>query len=142
MSSPFQRAFSSKSPIKQNHTDSKVELAPDRPMKDIQKTYDDNIAYAKGLLNRGKLSKENYQSVVDEENAMLKDWKIRKTAKPSLMDVAAGPTPPLFPAQRVWEKAKKVYQAIDTPEERTAIKDKLVEGWKNIKGPRSTKVDN
>jgi hypothetical protein len=58
------------------------------------------------------------------------------------MDVAAGPTPSLFPAQRVWEKAKKVYQAIDTPEERTAIKDKLVEGWKNIKGPRSTKVDN
>ena len=38
MSSPFQRAFSSKSPIKQNHTNSKIELAPDRPMEDIQKT--------------------------------------------------------------------------------------------------------
>ena len=54
----------------------------------------------------------------------------------------AGPMRPLFPAQRVWEKAKKVYQAIDTPEERPAIKDKLVEGWKNIKGPRSTRVGN
>ena len=83
MSSPFQRQFSAKSPIKQNHTNSKIELAPDRPMEDIQKTYDDNIAYAQGLLNKGKLSKENYQSVVDEENAMLKDWKTRKAAKPT-----------------------------------------------------------
>jgi len=59
-----------------------------------------------------------------------------------MMDLATGPIRPLFPAKRVWEKAKKVYQAIDTPEERAVIKSKVKEAWKNIKGPRSTKVGN
>ena len=101
MSSPFQRAFSSKHPLKEtNYHDPELKHQDSTPQKETE------------------------------------------SKKPSLRDVAAGPTRPLFPAQRVWEKAKKVYQAIDTPEERTAIKDKLVEGWKNIKGPRSTRVGN
>jgi hypothetical protein len=65
-----------------------------------------------------------------------------ESKKPSIRDVAAGPMRPFFPAERVWEKAKKVYQAVDTPEERTTIKNKVKEAWNIFKGPRSTKVDN
>ena len=109
MSSPFQRAFSSKHPLKEtNYHD-----------PELKRQEAGDLSLTEGLPKKETESK-----------------------KPSLRDVAAGPTRPLFPAQRVWEKAKKVYQAIDTPEERTAIKDKLVEGWKNIKGPRSTRVGN
>ena len=109
MSSPFQRAFSSKSPLKEtNYHD---------PELTRQKVED--ISLAEGLPKKETESK-----------------------KPSLRDMAAGPLRPFFPLQKVWKKAKKVYQAIDTPEERTAIKSKVKEAWKNIKGPRSTKVGN
>ena len=70
-------SIEAKNPFKINRK-SKIEQAPDRPMADIQETYDDNIAYAQNLLNKGKLSKENYQSFVEEEDAMLRDWRVRK----------------------------------------------------------------
>jgi len=105
MSSPFQRAFSSKSPLKET-------------------------GYRDPELTRQKMEDEGLPK------------KETESKKPSIRDVAAGPMRPLLPAQKVWEKAKKVYQAIDTPEERAAIKSKVKEAWKNIKGPRSTKVGN
>jgi len=113
MSSPFQRAFSSKSPLKQT-------LADTEPRS-----------------NRGskEMATEYFQDWTDQ--------KLKKKEKPNWRDMATGPMKsPLFPAKRMWEKAKKVYQAIDTPEERTALKNKVVEAWKNIKGPRSTRVGN
>ena len=58
-----------------------VEKAPDRPMADIQKTYDDNIEYAKSKLSGDKLN-----SYIEEEDAMLKDWRVRKAK-----DAAASP---------------------------------------------------
>ena len=74
---PIERKSSMKNPFKINRQNN-IEKAPDKSMSDIQKTYDENIAYAQNLLNKGKLSKENYQSFVEEEKAMVKDWKTRK----------------------------------------------------------------
>jgi len=54
------------------------ELAPDKPMSEVQSTYDSNISYAKDLLDKGKLTPENYQSFVEEEQGMVQDWKDRK----------------------------------------------------------------
>ena len=76
-------SIEAKNPFKINRK-SKIEQAPDRPMADIQETYDDNIAYAQNLLNKGKLSKENYQSFVEEEDAMLRDWRVRKAKDAAL----------------------------------------------------------
>lgn len=74
---PIERKSSMKNPFKINRQNN-IEQAPDKLMGDIQKTYDENIAYAQNLLNKGKLSKENYQSFVEEEKAMVKDWRTRK----------------------------------------------------------------
>jgi len=115
MSSPFQRAFSTKSPLKQKNR-------------------------TRFLKKLGYSDKEIHG---DNTETLLKQTEPQtKKKKPSMMDLATGPIRPLFPAKRVWEKAKKVYQAIDTPEERAVIKSKVKEAWKNIKGPRSTKVGN
>jgi len=103
MSSPFQRAFSSKHPLKQNHVDSKVEKRP----------------------------RFTSPTPVDPPSKKL-----------SMMDIATGPIHPLLPAKRIWEKAKKIYHAVDTPEERTAIKNKIKKAWNIFKGPRSTRVGN
>lgn len=65
-------------PIERKSSNGKDGLAPYKSISDIQKTYDDNIAYAKDQLNKGKLSQKNYDSFVEEEDAMLKDWKTRK----------------------------------------------------------------
>ena len=69
---PIERQSSMKNPFKINRKHD-VEKAPDRPMSDIQKTYDDNIEYAKSKLSGDKL-----KSYIEEEDAMLKDWKTRK----------------------------------------------------------------
>jgi len=64
--------------IERKSSNGKDGLAPYKSISDIQKTYDDNMAYAKNQLNKGKLSQKNYDSFVEEEKAMLKDWKTRK----------------------------------------------------------------
>ena len=44
----------------------KPELAPNKSMEEVNKTYSDNISYAKDLLDKGQLTPENYQSFVQE----------------------------------------------------------------------------
>ena len=77
---PIERQSSMKNPFKINRAHD-IEKAPDRPMSDIQKTYDDNIDYAKSKLSGDKL-----KSYIEEEDAMLKDWRSRKAK-----DAAASP---------------------------------------------------
>lgn len=77
---PIERQSSMKNPFKINRAHD-IEKAPDRPMSDIQKTYDDNIEYAKSKLSGDKL-----KSYIEEEDAMLKDWRSRKAK-----DAAASP---------------------------------------------------
>ncbi len=77
---PIERQSSMKNPFKINRAHD-IEKAPDRPMSDIQKTYDDNIDYAKSKLSGDKL-----KSYMEEEDAMLKDWRSRKAK-----DAAASP---------------------------------------------------
>ena len=77
---PIERQSSMKNPFKINRKHD-IEKAPDRPMADIQKTYDDNIEYAKSKLSGDKL-----KSYIEEEDAMLKDWRSRKAK-----DAAASP---------------------------------------------------
>ncbi len=77
---PIERQSSMKNPFKINRAHD-IEKAPDRPMSDIQKTYDDNIDYAKSKLSGDKL-----KSYIEEEDAMLKDWRARKAK-----DAAASP---------------------------------------------------
>jgi len=116
MSSPFQRAFSSKSPLKEpNYHD--PESKDHNPSRTAPET----------ATNRPRFTSP---TPVDPPSK-----------KPSMMDIATGPMQSSG-ARLLWETGKKIYQAIDTPQERAAIKSKIKEAWKNIKGPRSIKVGN
>ncbi len=86
---PIERKSSMENPFKINRRHD-IEKAPDRPMADIQKTYDDNIDYAKNKLSGDKL-----KSYIEEEDAMLKDWISRKAK-----DAAASP---FNKKSRCWE---------------------------------------
>ena len=86
------------------------ELAPDKPMSEVQATYDSNISYAKDLLDKGKLTPENYQSFVEEEQGMVQDWKDRKKKQ-----VSSIPFKKKDEDQKKYEKLfKKVKQKSET----------------------------
>lgn len=72
------------------------ELAPNKSMKEVNQTYNDNISYAKDLLDKGKLTPENYQSFVEEEQGMVNDWKTRKKSEADNSAFKMAPETPLF----------------------------------------------
>ena len=72
------------------------ELAPNKSMEEVNKTYNENISYAKDLLDKGKLTPENYQSFLEEEQGMVNDWKARKKSEADNAAFKMVPESPLF----------------------------------------------
>ena len=68
--------------IERKSSNGKDGLAPYKSISDIQKTYDDNMAYAKNQLNKGKLSQKNYDSFVGYNSQLIRHGRQkRKTIK-------------------------------------------------------------
>jgi len=116
MSSPFQRSFSSKSPL--------------------------NRGYKKIIdPHSGKGVAVDPLPVAKEKTLPESKPKYHKEVKPTLKDVMSGPMQKAhLPLEKMWNKAKSLYEAVDTPEERKALKTKLTQAWDTFKGPRSKKV--
>ena len=112
-SSPANMSHPIQNPFTKNRKHN-IERVPDRSMTDIQKTYDDNIEYAKSRLSGNEL-----KSYIEEENAMLKDWRSRKAkdaaASPMNATKGGGTTKVCLPKSKVnsmsAEEKKKVVRA-------------------------------
>ena len=136
MSSPFQRAFSSKSPLKETSYRDHENihgLVKQQPTGSTEYGQQQTLRQPAFIPTQPESNRPRFTSPTPVDPP---------SKKPSMMDIATGPMQSSGAARLLWETGKKIYQAIDTPEERTAMKNKVKEAWNIFKGPRSTRVGN
>ena len=139
MSSPFQRAFSSKSPLKE--TGYRDPESKDHPSGSTEYGHKQTRRQPAFIPTQPESNRSS--AIGSGASTMTRaSQKPNQKKKPSIMDVATGPMQSSGAARLLWETGKKIYKAIDTPQERTAMKNKVKEAWNIFKGPRSTKVGN